>query len=130
MDGQTNAAGTGILLTNMLSVGLHSVQLIVSDGITSSDIELTFEIISPAIAVEQLFLLVAETDTVTKSQRPLLASLAAAAASFEAGSYQAGLNQLENFQKKNQVQIFPSDPALASRYAAATTTLVDKVSGR
>ncbi len=128
IDGQTSSAGTGILRTNVLPVGLHTLQLVVSDGITTGDVLLAFEIISPAIAAEQLFLLVAETDTITRSQRPLLASLVDAMASFEAGNTRAAVNQLTAFENKVEAQVAPSDPALASQYAAAVALLTGPIS--
>jgi len=128
VDGQTNLAHTGISYTNVLSAGVHTLKLVVSDGHAEGTAELTFEIISSSQAMEQLVLFVNDTDTVASSRRPLLASLTAALASFESGKTAAAINQLHAFENKVGAQVAPFDPKLASQYTAAATLLARAVS--
>jgi hypothetical protein len=128
LDGQTNLAGTSMFLTNILSIGLHSLQLVVSDGFTSSTAGLTFEVIPPATAVDQLLLLTADTDSLARSQRPLLESLVAAETSFGKYQFHTGVNQLQAFQNKVQAQVVPFSPALASELMSAAVLIANTVS--
>jgi hypothetical protein len=127
LDGQTNVFTTGSLSTNVLPVGSHTIQLVVSDGQATNVATLAFEIISPAHAIAQLVVLVGETLPASRNPRPLLASLAAAAASFERGNSRAALNQLGAFQNKILSQVAPGDPALANQYNSALSKIINIV---
>jgi hypothetical protein len=56
-------------------------------------------------------------------QQPLLATLKAAAASFERGNLVAGLNQLHAFQNKVRAQL--TNPVLAERLTEAAQVIID-----
>ncbi len=123
VDGQTNFVSTGVSFTNVLSVGIHTLELVVSDAMAVGKTKMTFEIISAAAATAQLLILVNDTDMVANSRRPLLATIAAALASFESGNALAAIKQLNAFQNKVRAQIAPYNPALASRYSTAAALL-------
>ena len=60
----------------------------------------------------------------------MLASLAAAAASFDRGNITAGDNQLQAFQNKLRAQVMPFDAALAGELTRAAQEVIDGVDRR
>jgi len=62
-----------------------------------------------------------------KNKRPLIASLKAAAASFDRESMQSGLNQLHAFQNKVRAQIAKDNPAEAAAFIAGAQKIIDAV---
>ena len=64
-----------------------------------------------------------------KNQRPLIATLKAAAASFDDGRVQPGVNQLNAFQNKVRAQVAPLDQALADSLINAAQVIIDTLNG-
>jgi len=62
------------------------------------------------------------------SRRPLIATLEASAASFDRGSFTAGINQLQAFQNKVRAQIAPLDAVLADQLTQAAQQVMDAFS--
>ena len=75
--------------------------------------------------MEDLISKVNDADIDRKPKRPFIASLKAAAASFDRGSNQSGVNQLAAFQNKVRAQIARTDPALAAELIAAAQAIID-----
>jgi hypothetical protein len=73
--------------------------------------------------------LVADSNLSANRKRPLIATLAAACASFQDGRLGPGINQLQAFQNKVQTQVAPSNPALAQQLIAAAQAIIDALSG-
>lgn len=82
---------------------------------------------NPAEDVETLIAQVIGSDLAHNCTNPLLATLRAAAASFERESSRSGVNQLRAFQKKVQAQVAPADPDLAAQLVAAAQEVIDTV---
>jgi len=99
-DGQTNPLGTGALSTNLLAVGSHTVQLVVSDGHDRAMAQIDFHVITAAMAVGQLLLLIDAADLGTGNKQPLIAVVLTAMSSFDRNDTVAGINQLRGFQNK------------------------------
>ncbi|HXI51461.1 MAG TPA: CHRD domain-containing protein, partial [Candidatus Saccharimonadales bacterium] len=119
---------SGATVTNCLVLGCHTVSLTVSDGKGGvSNCQTNVCVISAGEAVEQCISLVESTDVARKNKRPLIATLKAAAASFERGNFGAGLNQLHAFQNKVRAQIAPSNPAAADAFIACSQAIIDAV---
>ena len=57
------------------------------------------------------------------------ATLKAAAASFDDGRVQPGINQLGAFQNKVRAQVAPLDPVLADSLINAAQVIIDALSG-
>ena len=78
---------TGVVVTNVLDVGLHTVALVVSDGTDRTTNAIRFQIITPAGAVAELVAAVDDAALARKHKHPLMASLDVAMASFDRGSF-------------------------------------------
>jgi hypothetical protein len=87
----------------------------------------SFCVINPGEAVEQTVALVESTEVDRKNKRPLIASLKAAGASFDRGSFESGLNQLHAFQNKVRAQIAGANPAAAQALADSVQGIIDAV---
>jgi hypothetical protein len=64
-----------------------------------------------------------------KSKRPFIASLKAAAASFDRGNNTAAINQLHAFQNKVRAQVGPANPAAAAQWIRLVQAIVNTVAG-
>ena len=128
LDG-TNVLATTVITTNALDVGSHDLTLVVSDGTDSGTAMVTLEVITPAEAVGTVIAFIEESNLGRRNARPLIASLKAAAESFDAGNTIPALNQLQAFQKKVQAQIAPSDPALAQQLIDGAQAVINALSG-
>ncbi len=124
-DGSPVPIASGALASAVLEVGTHQVVLIVDDGTVVDSDTVEVHVITAAEAVEDLVLKVNGADIDRKTKRPFIASLKAAAASFERGSNESGLNQLAAFQNKVRAQIARNDPALAEELIAAAQAIID-----
>lgn len=108
---------TGAVLAVRLPVGCHSVTLIVSDGRGGvSRCEKTVCVITPCEGILRCVELIEDADLGRKNKRPLIASLKAACASFDRGSMESGLNQLNAFQNKVNAQVARSNPNQAAAF--------------
>ncbi|MBI3852449.1 MAG: cadherin-like domain-containing protein [Verrucomicrobia bacterium] len=125
----TNVIATGVLATNVLDVGTHVITLAVSDGTDIGVDTVTVEVITPAQAVGILISMVDDGTLPRKNQRPLVTTLKAAAASFEDGRLQPGINQLAVFQNKVRAQVAPLDQTLADSLINAAQVIIDTLSG-
>ncbi len=125
----TNKLGTTAMLTNQFTPGSHTITLQVSDGQESATATTTFQVLSPAEAVTSLARVVEQADLGGRNPQPLLASLHAAAASFERCNLTSGLNQLEAFQHKVSAQIAPKNPALAELLIGTAQEIMDILTG-
>ena len=124
----TNNFATGMLATNQFAPGRHTITLIVSDGQATGTNSVVLEVLSPAQAVATLMTLVESSDLSRRNEKPLLASLESAAASFDRGNGTAGLNQLQAFQNKVLAQITPLDPSLAAILIRTAQEIIDVLS--
>jgi len=113
----------GATVTACLDVGCHTVTLCVSDGRSASACSLSVCVITAGEAVEQCIELLDSMNLARKNKRPLLASLKAAAASFDRGNIGAAMNQLKAFQQKVRAQVAGANPA----GAAALTDCVQRI---
>jgi len=95
----TNVFATAANPIKRLPLGQARLTLKVSDGIVGDAASVTVETIKPSAAVERLMALVS-LDKDTNKLRPLMATLKAAAASFERNDIGSGVNQLEAFTRK------------------------------
>lgn len=118
---------TGVRSTNFLTVGVHIITLVVSDGPDTGTARVTFEVIPPSRAVAQIYVLLEDADISPRNPQPLYASLNAAMAAFERGNFTAALNTLEAFINKVQAQITPVDPALATALIVAAQQIIDVI---
>lgn len=125
----TNTLGTTATVTNRFAPGSHTITLLVSDGHDSAIATTTLQVLSPTEAVNSLAQVVERADLGGRNATPLLASLRAAAASFERCNLTAGLNQLEAFQHKVSAQIAPQNPILASLLIGTVQEIIDILTG-
>jgi hypothetical protein len=121
----TNILATGVLATNVLEVGTHTITLAVSDGLETGTNTLVVEVITPGQSVGILISMVNEAHLLRKNQRPLVAALKAAANSFEEGKLHSGTKQLNAFQNKVRAQVAPLDQALADSLISAAQVIID-----
>jgi poly(3-hydroxybutyrate) depolymerase len=123
----TNVFSTNAVTTNLLCLGTHEVTLKLDDTypLGTNTAKVTVEVITPAEAVVIIIGLLDDANLPRNRRQPLLASLAAAAASFERGHFTPGANQLEAFQHKVRAQVMPSAPQLALDLTSAAQTILD-----
>ena len=120
--------GTGAEVRNCFPVGCHTVTFTATDPMGAScSATVSFCVINPGEAVEQTVALVESTEVDRKNKRPLIASLKAAGASFDRGSFESGLNQLHAFQNKVRAQIAGANPAAAQALADSVQGIIDAV---
>jgi hypothetical protein len=124
---------TNAVFTNSLALGAHEITLFLDDTfpLGTNSATVTVEVISPCAGVGILTALVLDGLRLpAKNQRPLLASLEAACASFERGHTIPAINQLGAFRQKVRAQIAPFDPNLAAELLQAAQSIIDGVSNR
>lgn len=120
--------GAGAAINTCLELGCHTVTFTAADpNGESCTTALRVCVVSPSDIVEQCIELVDGLDLGRKNKRPLIASLKAAAASFDRGNMEAALNQLNAVQNKIRAQIAPSDPAAAQALTECVQGLVQAV---
>jgi len=127
--------GTNVLWTNAianltLAVGAHDITLALDDHLPlgTNSTSVTLEFITDADAVTILVGLVEDSDLSFRQIRPLISTLKASLASFQRGSYIAGMNQLHAFQNIVAAQIAPLDPELAAELIEAAQQIIDGAS--
>jgi hypothetical protein len=86
--------------------------------------------IPPAPTIETLIELLDNANLPANTRRELGAILQAAAASFERGQAQAGINQLGAFENKVRAQIARSNPVLAQELIDATQGIINALGAR
>ena len=118
---------SGVMATNGLDVGFHSVTLLVNDEESSGSDELWIEVITLGDAVDELYGVVIESEIPRKDKRPLLATLDRVWNSFEDSRLKVGVRQLEVFQKKVLAQVSGKNPETARRLIRASQQIIDAV---
>ncbi len=116
---------TGVVAVQRLSLGVHPIRLVVSDGFFASTNAITVEVITTAQAVERLLALV---EAKAPGSQPLTASLGAVVASLSRGNATSAMNQLQAFQQKLRAQVVSHDEALAAIFIQATQDIIDALS--
>jgi hypothetical protein len=117
----------GPLTTNAFALGPHSVSLVVSDGELTASTVVDFEVISLGDAINVIVLMLDSSSLSRSLQRPLVASLKAAAQSFENSEVNAGTNQLAAFLRKLDVQLGATHPELVNDLRTATQGIIDAI---
>jgi hypothetical protein len=126
-NGQASPFAAGIRVTNSFGLGEHAVTLLVSDGQDTGHDTVTFEVITLSDAVNELILLLTETEVERRNKRPLLVTLNAAWESFEDGDLEAGVKRLRVFQQKVRAQVANSNPEAAAKLIAGAQQIIDAV---
>jgi hypothetical protein len=94
--------GTGVVAERTLHLGVHNIELEVSDADCTDLAALVVEVITPGQAVESCIILVAHSSLDAKDQRPLIDTLKKAMSEFDKGKFDQGVKKLEEFIKKVQ----------------------------
>jgi hypothetical protein len=124
--GSPTPLATGVVAVVTLPVGVHPLELVVSDGLLAQTNSVMIEIITTAQAVERLAVMVQEG---TENPAPLVASLRTTIAAINRGKAATAINQLNAFINKVQAQVAPVDPELAAQLIAEAQTIIDILSG-
>jgi hypothetical protein len=123
----TNSLGSTPIVTNQFAIGTHEISLTVNDGALTNLANEIVEVVSPAQGLGIIIAYIEETDLGRRNGRPLIASLKAAAASFDECHPIPGVNQLAAFQNKVRAQIAPLDEELAGKLIEAAQQIIDAV---
>jgi hypothetical protein len=126
-DDEGTPFASGVMATNGLDVGFHSVTLLVRDAESSSSDELWIEVVTLDDAVDELYGVLIESEIPRKDKRPLLATLDRVWNSFEDGRLKVGVRQLEAFQKKVMAQVSGKNPETSRRLIRASQQIIDAV---
>ena len=122
-----NPLASGMIATHVFPIGSHTITLVVSDGQDTGAQSVTVEIITPAESVGLLIALVEDSGLTQQRQRPLVATLKAAAAAFERGNHIAGLNDLHAFQNKVRAQVGSRDAELAEALVNSAQVIIQAI---
>jgi hypothetical protein len=128
--GEVTPFATGVRTTNEFAAGFHALLLTVDDGVDSAMGELSFDVLTPGEAVEEVVLMVNGSILPRRTKRPLLATLKACVATFDRGNMTAALNQLQAFQNKVRAQVGRSEPGLADELIGACEVIAAAVERR
>jgi len=123
----TNFLGAAVIITNEFAIGTHEITLTVNDGHLNGVATTTVEVVSPAQGIGIMIAYIEDSDLGRRNGRPLVASLKAAAASFDDCRTIPGVNQMEAFQNKVRAQIAPLDADLAAKLIEAAQQVIDVV---
>jgi uncharacterized repeat protein (TIGR01451 family) len=118
---------SGVTAEVTLDIGIHTIDLVVSDGFGSDSDAIETAVISASDAVNLLLIKIEQSPLGRKNKRPLESTLKGAAAAFSEGRFRAGLNQLEAFQNKVRAQIAPEDGAAAACFNDLAQQIIDAV---
>jgi hypothetical protein len=119
---------SGATATQCFELGCHAVTFLALDPAEAScTATLNVCVISPSDAVEQCIDLVETTPLNRKNKRSLIATLKAAAASFERGNVNAAFNQLHAFENKVRAQIATHNPAAAQAFLDCAQNILNAV---
>jgi hypothetical protein len=125
--GSATALATGVVAVVVLPVGVHSIDLVVSDGYAASTNDVSVAVLTTSQWVQRLISLVNQSGLA--HPKPLTASLEAALASLTRDNSVAAANQLQAFQNKVSAQVGKSAPALAQTLIAAAQQVIDALQG-
>ena len=120
----------GEVVTYPFGLGLQEVVLMVDDGQDTGLATIRFEVITPGMGLELLIVEVGRSVLPRHRKQPLIASLKAAAASFDRDNWNSGGNQLEAFLNKLRAQVTKIDAALAERWERKARMVWDAVPSR
>lgn len=121
----TTAFATGVVATSSLSVGEHTLQLLVSDGTVTVTNSFALEVITGAEAVESLANLVADSGLPQGKRQPLCAMLRRAAHAFDTEHVSSGIHHLEMIQDHIRRWIAPDDAELAAQWIWIAQEIID-----
>ena len=126
IDGTNTVSGAQVPVC--LDLGCHTVDMIATDGKIACRQSLELCVITPSEGIDQIVTLVESTNVGRKNKQPLIATLKAAAASYDReGHIHTAANQLNAFQNKCRAQIGQSNPAEAQQFINAAAGLVEAI---
>jgi hypothetical protein len=96
----------------------------VSDGVV--DVGAYESVFTRDMEISRLMLMTEDSNVEIKNQKPLLAALEAALASFERGNVTSGINQLKAFQNKVAAQVVRIDAALAGELIDRAQRIIEE----
>ena len=117
---------TGVVAVVTLPVGVHTVQLVVNDGLLARTNAVAVEVITTGMAVQRL---ITRVESAWPRSQPLTATLAAALRSIERGDRTPAVNQLLAFQSQVRAQVMPRDPVLANSLLRQAQEIIDTLTG-
>jgi hypothetical protein len=124
---EATVIATGVRATNDLEIGAHTITLAADDGTVTSTDTVAFEVITPGDAVDEIIARLENATLPRPIRRPLVATLEAAKAAFDAGDFSTGIRRLQSFQHKVEMRVTPVDPALATLLINAAQKVIDAV---
>ncbi len=129
---------TGVLATNILSVGSHAISLVVNDGALNDTNTITVEVITPCQAVSELEVMVQATQVPRKKIRSLVEELRDACAAlghgFRSGAenhreqLRKAIQELRDFQNEVSEKDTRLDQAIAALLVATAQEIIDAIS--
>jgi hypothetical protein len=128
-NGAAQPFASGARATNAFEIGAEDILLVASDGTDTGTVSVLIDVIAPSHAVEILVSMIDEADMARSNKRPFIASLKAAAASFERGNMTPARNQLHAFQNKVRAQIARTNPVLAAELIDAAQRVLNSLDG-
>ena len=127
VDGMAAKVPSGVVVTNCLELGDHTITLVVDDGKCTANATLQVEVIAASEAVEELIAEVDGSSLSRQNKRPLLASLKAAAAAFDRENCESGEGKLRAFNNKVRALLSRSNAALAASLTGISRQIIDQV---
>lgn len=132
---EASTLALAVISTNILSLGTHLINLVVSDGQLNATNMITVDVITPCQAVAELTSLVEAAHLIKKQTRSLAGGLLEACAAFEhafqarhphrAERLEHALHELVEFQNEAQAELGRRDPALAALLTTGAQEIID-----
>ncbi len=127
LDGSSVAFAVGVTTTNCFEIGEYVIRLVVNNGLCSRSTSVNVSVLTGCEAVEDLIRKVNDASLARANKRPLIATLKAACASFERGSFHSAVGQLGAFINKVRAQIEPANPDEAALFTRCAQSILDSV---
>jgi len=127
VDGGQVPVATEAVASAVLELGVHQVVLVVNDGSATGSVPIEIHVVTSGEAIDAMITLINQAAIPRQVQRPLIATLKAAIASFDRGSNESGVNQLHAFQNKVLAQLAGVAPELAAQLLADAQKIIDAV---
>jgi hypothetical protein len=127
----TNRFSTNAIAQERFALGFHTLTLTLDDTypLGTNSTSLTFEVISPLEAANNIIELINHSGLADNRMQPLVVALKSVQASFERGNIGAGINHLMALQNKVRAQIAQIDPHLAQQLIQTAQAIIDAEKG-
>ena len=125
--GRTHSLGSGVVVSNLMRVGTHRIELVVSDGFATGTNRIEVPIITAAEAVERVIAMVEALHLDSHDRRELLKILEEAQSDFARRNFSGGVKNLADFQSEVRRRLAHDEAATAAALIRAAQVIRDAI---